>query len=169
MAADFGKAQAKAPEILKKYRITRPPINPEAIAEAMGVDVVYADFTPDMRGKISGFVPFNRDSGDAPQIIVNKAISPSRKIFTIAHELGHYLLHRDYARDDSRYQVMPRSNYYFGEKPVEEQEADCFAANLLVSENMLREYELYMGISTLSTIFTVSEGVILNRKKFLGI
>ncbi|KAA6405516.1 hypothetical protein DPQ22_04210 [Candidatus Tokpelaia sp.] len=172
MTADFGKAQKKAAEILKEYRITKPPIDPEAIAEEMGVDVRYADFSPDISKKISGFIRFNRDSGNAPQIIVNKAVSPRRKIFTIAHELGHYLLHRDYAEDDNRYQVMPRSNFYPEGKPPEEQEADCFAANLLVPEDMLRKYSAYASIETiekLAGIFAVSKEVILDRMRFLGV
>lgn len=167
MAADLERAKAKAAEILKEYHIVRPPINPHAIAKAEGAEVFYADFKEDMRDKISGFIRFNEENDNAPQIIVNRAMSPTSKIFTTAHELAHYLLHRDYAKSNA-YQVMPRHNFYPGGKPKEE-EADCFAAALLVPENMLKEYQPYMGLTKLAAIFTVSEDVILSRKKFLGI
>jgi len=161
--ADWDRVKKEAAKILREFDITKPPIDPEVIARALGVDVGYANFKADIAEKISGFIRF-----EPLQIIVNKAISPNRKIFTIAHEMGHYLLHRDYARS-ANYQVLPRKNEYSSEegKPEEEQEADCFAAELLMPACMVKEYRDYATLSELARIFAVSDKAMLNRLKSL--
>lgn len=171
MAADFEKAKAKAAEILEEYAFVRPPIDPEIFARKIGVDVVYADFNPEVRDEFSGFIRFNEKNDDAPQIIVNKAINANQMTFTIAHELAHYLLHREYAKSND-YQVMPRNNFYPEGRSKEEKEADCFAANLLVPENMLRKYSAYSSVGSieqLAKMFAVPKDVILDRMRSLGI
>lgn len=161
MPADWNKAKKTAASVLKEYGLDKPPVDPEAIAEAMGVDVVYANFSPDVKDKISGFIQF-----DPLRIVVNKDISANRMTFTIAHELAHYLMHKDYAQSQS-YQVMPRQNDYTTKKPPEEQEADCFAAELLVPADMLKRYKDFATPRELARMFAVSEDVILNRFKSL--
>lgn len=73
-----------------------------------------------------------------PTIGINQTHHPNRQRFTIAHELGHYLLHRDistvfvdavYHRDDESSE---------GTK-LQEIEANAFAAELLIPETMVRE------------------------------
>jgi len=155
--ANFALAQREAENLIEKYRITRPPIDPEAIAKDLGVDVVYAEFNKDISDQISGYI----DPASC-QIVVNKAISASRKIYTIAHELGHYILHRDYANSQD-YQVLLRRNQYEGAKPSEEQEADAFAANLLVPMKFLRQYKDVASSSELARLFCVSHDAILHR------
>lgn len=159
MGADWEKAKKAAAKVLSEYRLIQPPIDPEAVAEAMGIDVVYAQFSPDMKEKISGFIQF-----DPTRIVVNKDIHPNRMTFTIAHELAHYILHQEYAKSQN-YQVMPRRNGYDTTKPPEEQEADCFAAELLVPMDMLKSYKDYASPRELARMFAVSEDVILNRLK----
>lgn len=159
--ADWNKAKAKAAAVLNQYRITTPPVDPEAIAEAMGVKVVYANFAPGTKDRVSGFIQF-----DPLRIVVNNEISPNRMTFTIAHELAHYLLHREWARSNA-YEVLPRQNEYGRKKPAEEQEADCFAAELLVPASMLERYRDYATPKELARLFAVSEDVILNRFKSL--
>jgi Zn-dependent peptidase ImmA (M78 family) len=155
--ANFALAQREAESLIDKYKIARPPIDPEAIAKDLGVDVVYAEFNKDISDQISGYI-----DPAACQIVVNKAISASRKIYTIAHELGHYILHRDYANSQD-YQVLLRRNQYEGVKPPEEQEADAFAANLLVPMKFLRQYKDVASSSELARLFCVSHDVILHR------
>lgn len=161
MIADWNKAKKEAAKILKRFDRTKPPIDSEFIAKKLGIDVLYADFKPDITEKISGFIRF-----EPLQIIVNKAISPNRMTFTIAHELGHYLLHQDYAKS-ANYQVMPRNNEYSSGKPKEEQEADCFAAELLMPAHMVKKYKDYASVEELARMFAVSEEAMLHRLKSL--
>lgn len=161
MAANFTKAKNKAAEVLSQFNLVKPPIDPEAIAEAMGVDVVYARFGGQYASTVSGYLEF-----DPPRIVVNVEISPARKTFTIAHELGHFLMHKEYAASQN-YQVMPRSNFYENGKPDEEREADAFAAALLAPISMLRRYRDMASPRELARMFLVSEDVILNQLKWL--
>lgn len=69
---------------------------------------------------------------------LNEAHHPHRQRFTIAHELGHYLLHRQVAS------VFIDAVYYrdaaaSGGSQAQEIEANAFAAELLMPERVLRE------------------------------
>ena len=158
MAADYSRARRVADELLKKYKIERPPVDPEAIAEAEGIDVRYVDFG-EYSEKISGLYNF-----DKKEIYVNKKIPNNRKTFTIAHELAHALLHEEYAKSE-RYTAMPRSNSHV-DKPDEEREADVFAACLLVPKQMLRTYRNYASNIELARMFAVSEDVVSIQSKY---
>ncbi len=53
-------------------------------------------------------------------------------VFTIAHGLGHVLLHKDIRKSDKISSVQYRTNnWQIGSKPYEEQEADVFAAQFI--------------------------------------
>lgn len=66
---------------------------------------------------------------------------PGRRRFTIGHELGHWCMHRGdhvatiYCRSSS---VDPQAER--PERPVPEQEADAFAAALLMPAELMREH-----------------------------
>jgi len=154
--ADFEKAKAKAAEILADYGLKEPPVDPEQIAEHLGVDVVYADFKPEISSSISGYLEF---LGDNARIVINSTISPKRKTFTIAHELAHYLLHREYAEGEG-YQVLPRSNNHGFSKPDEEKEADVFAAALLAPKDFVTKYRDIASLPEMSKIFVASEDML---------
>jgi Zn-dependent peptidase ImmA (M78 family) len=160
MAPDYRKAQSEAIRLLKKYHYERPPVDPEAIAEAEGVDVLYATFAGSMGDEVAGFYDV-----DSSKIYINRELAANRKTFTIAHELAHHILHQDYAKSES-YTYMPRNNYYAA-KPSVEKEADAFAANLLVPIFMLRKYEMFASDDELASMFAVSKEVIFHRRKFL--
>ena len=69
-------------------------------------------------------------------IIYNEDVSPGRRRFTIAHEFGHYLMHRD---------LFPKGiecseeSVTFRDGTALEQEADTFAANLLMPLDDFRQ------------------------------
>ncbi|WP_190238191.1 ImmA/IrrE family metallo-endopeptidase [Cereibacter johrii] len=149
---DFEAARQQAEKLLKEFNIAEPPVDPEMIAERMGVDVVYADFSEPVASQISGYL----DMSGEPRIVINSAIPPARKIFTIAHELGHYILHREYAESEN-YQLLARNNSHHGQKPIVEREADTFAAHLLVPADMLKKYRKLAPRSGLRKIFAVSD------------
>lgn len=159
MAANYPLARKKAVELLKSYKIDTPPVDPEAIAEAEGIDVIYVDFG-EFTDRVSGLYDF-----ESNRIFVNKKIPDNRKTFTIAHELAHALLHREYA-ESADYSAMPRSNSHKN-KPDEEREADVFAACLLVPKAMLKKYREYASIPELARMFAVSEDVVAIQSKYI--
>lgn len=157
---DYPTARAKAANLITKFGIARPPVNPEKIAEDLGIRVVFAQFEPEVSKEVSGFFDF-----DSNTIFVNEDIPTSRKTFTIAHELGHALMHREYVASEG-YQVLPRSNNHV-DKPHEEVEADVFAACLLVPKPMLKEYRAVADAYELADMFAVSPEVVVHQMKFL--
>lgn len=157
---DYPKARAEAAALLSRFGISRPPVNPERIAEQLGIRVEFADFEPDMSKEISGLFDF-----DSNTIIVNRDLPTNRKTFTIAHELGHALMHRDYVASEG-YQVLPRTNHH-ADKPAVEREADVFAACLLAPRSMLKEYRAVAGTTELADAFAVSPEVIVHQMKFV--
>jgi Zn-dependent peptidase ImmA (M78 family) len=159
---DYRLCSQKAEMLLKKYGFFCPPIDPELIAEEEGLRVVYAQFEPPYDEKTSGFFRLEDKT-----IVVNGNIPDKRITFTVAHELGHFILHENYISSNS-YIPMPRNNTYDGEKPRQEKEADMFAADLLVPLRMLKKYAPVAGVDELSRLFFVSREVIVNRLDLLS-
>jgi predicted transcriptional regulator len=157
---NYAPARKKAAEILARFGVSRPPVDPEIIAENLGFDVVYVDFADAVSREIAGLYDFA-----SRKIYINKHMPTNRKTFTIAHELAHALLHEEYAKSQE-YRAMPRSNYYMQGKPHQEVEADVFAACLLVPKDMLNRYKNFADIDELSDMFSVSPEVIVNQLKF---
>lgn len=111
--------------------ISSPPIPVYEIAERNGVNVVFVDFGPHA-GSVSGLCDFEK-----ARIYVNKDDSTERQAFTIGHELGHWLLHKEFFLEHpDSYPVLPRFSDPNRNDPMEK-EANKFAACLLVPDRML--------------------------------
>jgi Zn-dependent peptidase ImmA (M78 family) len=126
------KIEDKAKQILQDLNITEFPVPISTIAEARGLSIQQYD----LGEKVSGVLVINRGLGT---IGVNPDHGTTRQRFTIAHELGHYELHR-HSKDlfiDSAYKVHFRDETSStGEKLVEMQ-ANAFAAAILMPRDML--------------------------------
>ena len=147
-AARWGLAQERANRLTKDY--SAPPIPVIEIAESNGVDIVFAGFG-DHNSVVAGLCDFEN-----ARLYVNKDDIEVRQYFTIAHELGHWLLHRDiFMSYPERYPVLPRFQNAEEHDPLE-QEANCFAANLLVPKRLLKPVKL-APVSVLANIFKVSK------------
>ena len=149
---------------LREFGVQDTPVPVTAMARRQGLTLRYADFPQDEN--VSGFIDANSNS-----IVVNAAEPPSRHMFTIAHELGHWLLHRQQVMDDRRYRVLTREALD-APKPSIEREADGFAADLLVPEFLLERYyddaPVRPSPTSLARIFGVSEELIKYRLKNLN-
>lgn len=155
---DYNRAKSEALRTLRSARIVRPPILPRNLAENYGLSVRFVRFKPGLE-EVCGFIEFDND-----RITVNADHSANRQTFTIAHELGHYILHRElYAADPQAYKVL-RRHPIKAEKDPRETEANTFAANLLVPKDMLDLYGKYADDSELADLFAVSKEVIGFRK-----
>jgi Zn-dependent peptidase ImmA (M78 family) len=153
-AADFAGAVREARKILDEFGFSAPPINPVTIARELGVKVSFVSMPK--HPNVSGFY----DAQDYA-IYVAKGEYPKRQTFTIAHELGHRLLHREWAAgNDYRVMLRDQSLMILDDK---EQEANTFAAHLLVPRDMLDEYRHIASTEELSRLFMVSMPVIRNR------
>jgi len=72
-------------ELIWKHFHVTPPVDLARIARELGIIVKISD----LGYRISGFYT-NIES--KPVIVLNKRINASRQRFTLAHEIGHYLL-----------------------------------------------------------------------------
>lgn len=117
--------------LLGEHKISRSPIPVEALARSLGVRVSYSPF----EGDISGMV--FRDE-DHVIIGVNSLHHPNRQRFTIAHEIGHMLLHKGIeVHVDRAFRINLRNDVSSQAVDPEEIEANRFAAELLMPKHML--------------------------------
>lgn len=152
----WGLAERMANNLTRDY--STPPIPVHEIAERSGVNVVFEDFGTHSES-VSGFCDFAN-----ARLYVNKDDLPERQSFTMAHELGHWLLHRDFYRDHPEdYPVLPRFSDPNREDP-KEKEANKFAACLLVPDRLLRPVR-GAPVSSLASVFGVSRTMMEFRVK----
>ncbi len=135
-----------------------PPIPVLEIAESNGVDVIFSEFGH-LDNVIAGFCDF-----EAKQLFVNAHDPLTRQRFTIAHELGHWLLHRQYYLDNpDKYPILPRFEKPDNKNPFEK-EANTFAANLLVPDRLLKPVR-HAPVGALAEVFMVSRKMMEFRIK----
>ncbi|WP_205521377.1 ImmA/IrrE family metallo-endopeptidase [Phaeobacter sp. LSS9] len=154
---NYARVKSQVRSIREEFGISSPPVNPVEVARNMGVEVRFVGFNEDFQN-VSGFY-----DPDENAIYVNKDEFPLRQTFTIAHELGHALLHRDWAMGED-YRVLMRDDETDHGEP-HEKEANAFAAHLLVPRDMLDEYSS-LTPQDLSRLFAVSLPVIKHRLSF---
>lgn len=131
--------QAIVDRILDKHEVRRLPVPVERIASSLEIGISKEDLDEDLtrEGGISGFLYRNQKSRRAV-IGVNSSHPKSRQRFTIAHELGHFLLHdADGVHVDQTFQVKLRSKKSSEGTDREEKEANYFAAELLMPRRFL--------------------------------
>lgn len=142
-------AKRLADGITKVY--SSPPIPVLEIAQDKGVQVVFASFGRYSQS-VAGFCDF-----EGARLLVNSDDIPTRQNFTLAHELGHWIMHRDiFLKNPDKYSVLPRANSYGLNAPLE-REANTFAAHLLVPSRLLNRVRTpTTSVTALADIFRVS-------------
>lgn len=158
MKPNYKKCEQLAEQLLEKYHITEPIVNIFDIAKNEGLDLHFV-YMPEKLKNAAGFLDKENKC-----IYVNKSDSPHRQFFTIAHELGHYML----GHQPSEYRVLMRFILPGGEYDAVEQEANCFAGNVLVPTKMLvatmKQYRLDKeDADLLAKLFGVSKDTIKYR------
>jgi len=112
--------------LLRRSRITKPPVPVERIAEREGLDIRLAPYEGDLSGAL---VRTERDA----YIGVNSHHHPNRQRFTVAHELAHYFLHKGLRLHvDKNIWVNWRDDESSKAVQWEEIQANHFAAELLM-------------------------------------
>lgn len=144
-------AREKAQNILSMYGIVEPPVKVEKIANLLGFQVIKFDF-PDITSAVI------RIKGTSKVIGVNKNQVEVRQRFSIAHELGHYLSGHESFTHEKKIFVDPDKKY-LDPQHRQEEEADEFAAELLMPKFMLQKdvLKLKLDASALAKKYNVSE------------
>jgi hypothetical protein len=128
----------------------RPPINVVGLANVLGIKVYNARWPDSISGKIQRDPTKGGESGFA--IFVNASHSETRRRFTIAHEIAHYVLHEDRIGDG----VFDDALYRSGLSNQEEREANGLAANILMPWQKLNPH-VGKPLPELAEMFNVSE------------
>jgi len=116
------KIQRLVSELLKSAGVPRPPVPVETIAENLEIQIRFEAAEDNLSGALI------RKPREVV-IGVNSAHHPNRQRFTIAHEIGHFILHKGIKLHvDEDFRVNLRD----GSASREEIEANAFAAELLM-------------------------------------
>ena len=107
------------------------PVRVGALAEALGLSVYKSALAPN----VSGLIEPSASSPSGYQIKVNRYEHPDRQRFTIAHEIAHYLLHRDLIGQGVVDNVLYRSKL----SSQIEVEANRLAADIVMPAKKVRE------------------------------
>ena len=127
----------KAKELLKRFGISTIPVPVERIAQELNAIVRYVPLDDELSGMV-----YIKD--ETPIIGVNSVHHIHRQRFTIAHEVGHLVLHHDRVREkvhvDKRFRVTIYNRDIQSSHGTElvEIQANQFAAELLMPESILR-------------------------------
>jgi len=122
------QVEKRAYKLLDDLQIRNAPVPVDEIAERLGIQIVYEPFD----GELSGVL--YREGQDVI-IGVNASHPSNRKRFTIAHEIGHFLLHKgNEIHIDRNFRLNFRDNSSSTATNREEIEANAFAAALLMPE-----------------------------------
>lgn len=130
MRPRYSLAKRKAQELLRQGGEKSAPVRVERLAALVNAEIRFEPFA----GAMSGMV-YRNDEGAI--IGVNSMHPATRKRFTIAHELGHLLLHGDELHIDERFPFAFRDEVSSLAVDPAEIEANQFAAELLMPEAWL--------------------------------
>lgn len=125
--------ERKAEKIVSDFCGSRPPVNVSNIIKKLGL--IHKEH--DLGANVSGVLYIEKGTGI---IGYNSGESPERRRFTLAHELGHYILHRfdkELFVDQKKFKVMYRDESSSTGELKQEREANAFAAAILMPKEML--------------------------------
>lgn len=157
-------AERKAIQILKEHDIQTVPVDVISLAKSMGINIVVQE----LENKMSGFLILKNGQ---VAIGINQNHHPNRQRFTVAHELGHYLLHREQSNIFVDSMLFYRDQDSADGKTQQEIQANAFAAELLMPEAVIEEHlrnnevDLYdpVEVAKLASKFGVSEQALTIR------
>lgn len=145
-------------EIIRRHQKS-PPVDVVAIANDFQINVYTAMGDENLSGKIVRSDRHGGVSGYA--IFVNNNDKRTRQRFTIAHEIAHYLLHKNEIGDG----IVEDALYRSGLSNKQEAEANRLAADILMPWHLLNMVmnDQVKTISNLADIFHVSESAMSIR------
>jgi len=151
-------ATTKAKEVLAIYG--RNSLNYMIlISDICRTENIIIDIHPMRNSYFSGML---WKQGDQYFILCNSRLAPTRKLFTIAHEIGHYFLHRTLQQSFTCQTIFGQSS------DIRERQANFFAAELLMPEKIMIKYiENNVSPKRIAKDLGVSEEAIKYRVKQL--
>ncbi len=136
------------------------PVDPVKIAKTYDI-IVYEG---ELDNKVAGAIRYYKEK-DKFEILVNKNDSKVKQRFTIAEELGYYILYEEkLKKEEIHIQLIDK------EISEEEKEVDYFAGALLINKILLENvYSINSTILELAELFKVSVSAMTVRLNLLGL
>ena len=158
MSHSSAHIRRQAGRLLQSAGVSREPVSLRDVVSALNLEVVQTTGEPFLsEGAL-------QPVGDGHAIVVRGATNERRRRFTIAHEIGHFVLHPG--------RLAPERGGAVNEAwRLQEREADQFAAELLMPEDLVRAAVVEHGgdVSRLADRFDVSRQAMQTRLRWLGI
>lgn len=158
-----------AQQVIKAYNITIPITDIDKIVSRMGGSIeVKKNFDDLCDGTIT------KEGDGSFRIVISPHQTAQRRLFTIAHELGHLFLHMGFRTNAELWQTQHQEVYRRFGSSEQEYQANEFAASLLMPREEYREFlnenavNNRINIDTVAEYFHVSQSAATNRGRFLG-
>lgn len=155
--------EGKAEDVLSLFQAggneMKPPIDLDKILAQSGLTLKFGTFKDE---RVSGYY-----SRPDRTIYVAEDDPYHRQAFTIAHELGHFYMHKE--REQEIF-YRTESLQLDVQDVQEEKEANRFAAALLMPAKLVELYwEVMFNIKEMAKVFNVSQTAMAFRLKNLGL
>lgn len=136
------------------------PLDVGAIAEKFNIEIDYVPLEDDGSG-----ILYKEEGTDTWAMQINEEHHPNRQRYTIAHELGHFCLHRYFASS-----FEDKIFFRGGESSKMEWQANEFASEILMPEQKFRKLVRsgVRQVEALAKEFKVSTLALRIRAKNLG-
>ena len=117
-------------ELLKLHKVKEAPVDVIRLAQKLGAQVKLSPFDGELAGMLI--------RGNGKKIIgVNSLHHINRQRFTVAHEIGHLLMHQGDVHIDKSFTVQRRDGVSSLAVDPDEIEANRFAAELLMPYGLI--------------------------------
>lgn len=140
------------------------------------LSIRFFPFVSDNIKNFSGIIIFNKTENDPKYVInINSSKPETRQNFTLAHELGHYFLHKD--KIESEGVIVDNDFFDSGralfrmdevEKSQIEKEANHFASALLMPSDLVADaWSKLKDVEACAKVFNVSVSAMSIRLEYL--
>lgn len=162
---DYKTIKEKVDEILIEYDMyKKAPIDVLKICAQNSIEVQVVKFKDK---NVCAAIHKSNDKIDCYEIFVNYLQSPLEQRVSIAHELGHYYLHKDILNKEMLVDMYKK---FSSREEKEEKEAEYFARCLLLEEYSLRTLLAKVDdINDIANIFKVPINFLEERIKEISL
>ena len=169
MASRKSEVEYEAQKLLDRLALEDGAVDPVQVANSLGLKVFNATFAEE---GIHGLIA-KRPA--ATTIYINVNDKPARKRFTVAHELGHFVLHLaagegEFIDNEDNFRTTNDPDQPWNDARRKEWEANVFASALLMPERAVRKkWAEIQDVDGASSFFQVSRQAMTLRLGALGL
>lgn len=146
----WDRMDPKEAEIVQGF-MSAHPVKVGELANALGLKVFRSPLPP----KISGLIRPTSEGNGEYEVRINKYEVPERQRFTLAHEIAHFLIHKDDIQGGVIDSVMYRSAL----SSRKEAEANRLAADIIMPMNAVKQELARQGGAATEQVAEILAGI----------